>query len=392
MKFNKWTLGLAAVGVVSMASAVNADETTKLSPVETALSTTTISGSVDTAAQYNPGDAVQSPNNKVDNFSLNSVTVSLDRPMDESPWAAGYHIDLNAGTDAINAFNTSKDDYTVGIRQAYVALRTPVGNGIDWKMGAFDGVTGYESNTGYLNPNYTRSYGYAMNPASEVGLLGSYKFCDAVAIQMGMANSYNTPNYTSDYNDVSNERQNLTSHDYIAAVALTAPDSFGWLKGSVLNLGTIQSFEGNGVNHYSVNATFATPVTGLKFGVAYDKLQQLTAPQEGLNGNGDGNGDGNVYGVYVTYQATQKLGFNLRGEYIDGKNLYYPGSYNENTALSPDWNGKGTEVTATIEYDLWQNVLTRAEFRWDHLKSEQAFNYNSTADEYLLALNVVYKF
>jgi hypothetical protein len=60
------------------------------------------------------------------------------------------------------------DEYVVGIRQAYVALRTPVGNGIDWKMGAFDGVTGYESNTGYLNPNYTRSYGYMMNPASEV--------------------------------------------------------------------------------------------------------------------------------------------------------------------------------------------------------------------------------
>jgi hypothetical protein len=215
-----------------------------------------------------------------------------------------------------------------------------------------------------------------MNPASEVGLIGSYKFCDAVALQMGMANSYN-PYYDSP--------DSLTSHDYIAAIALTAPDSFGWLKGSVLNLGTIQSFEANGVNHYSVNATIATPVTGLKFGVAYDKLQGLTSQ------NGQ---DGNVYGVYATYQATQKLGFNLRGEYIDGKNLFNPGYYDDNGNVTPldDLKGKGTEVTATIEYDLWQNVLTRAEFRWDHLESEQAFNANNTADEYLLALNVVYKF
>jgi hypothetical protein len=368
MKFNKWTLGLAAVGVVSMASAVNADETTKLSPVETALSTTTISGYVDTAAQYNPGDAVQTGNNKVDNFSLNSATISLDRPMDESPWAAGYHIDLNAGTDAINSFGEpSADEYAVGIRQAYVALRTPVGNGIDWKMGAFDGVTGYESNTGYLNPNYTRSYGYAMNPATEVGLLGSYKFCDAVAVQLGMANSHNY--YYTD---------SVSSHDYIAGIALTAPNSFGWLKGSVLNLGTIQSFEANGVNHYSVNATIATPVTGLKFGLAYDKLQ-VTSPSTGA--------DGNVYGVYATYQATQKLGFNLRGEYLDGKNLGY--LYNSYDEVG---NGKGTEVTATIEYDLWANVMTRLEARWDHMESEQAFNANNTADEYLLALNVVYKF
>ena len=49
MKFNKWTLGLAAVGVVSLASAACADE--KMSQVQTALSNTTLSGYVDTAAQ-----------------------------------------------------------------------------------------------------------------------------------------------------------------------------------------------------------------------------------------------------------------------------------------------------------------------------------------------------
>jgi len=122
MKFNKWTLGLAAVGAVSMASAVRADDAPKLSALNTALSSTTISGYVDVAAQYNAGDpggkisptgagytgAVNQPgysfNNsgKVDNFSLNNVTVSLDKPEDDSPWASGYHIDLNAGSDAIN--------------------------------------------------------------------------------------------------------------------------------------------------------------------------------------------------------------------------------------------------------------------------------------------------
>jgi hypothetical protein len=381
-----------------MASAVNADET-KLNPLQTALSTTTISGAVDVAAQYNPGDAANraqygyvagvngipanqliGSNNKVDNFSLNSVTISLDKPLDESPWAAGYHIDLNAGQDAINALDinahysdgktTISDSSTlVGVRQAYVVLRTPVGNGIDWKLGAFDGVTGYESNTGYLNPNYTRSYGYLLNPATEVGLLGSYKIVDCVSVQMGMADTQNSENFN---------RTGVSSHDYIAGVALTAPDSFGWLKGSVLNLGTIQSFDANGVNHYSANATFATPVTGLKFGLAYDKLQALSA-QEAM--------DGNVYGVYVTYQATQKLGFNLRAEYVDGQNFGY--FYSDTTDTG---NGKGEEVTATVEYDLWANVMTRLEARWDHAETAQEFNVNNTADEFLLALNVVYKF
>ena len=52
MKFNKWTVGLAAVGVVSLASAARADE--QMSQVQTALTQTTLSGYVDTAAQWNP--------------------------------------------------------------------------------------------------------------------------------------------------------------------------------------------------------------------------------------------------------------------------------------------------------------------------------------------------
>ena len=186
MKFNKWTLGLAAVGAVSLASTVRADE---MKALNTAISNTTISGYVDVAAQYNPGNpgntaAVAQPaflnNGKVDSFSLNAVVISLDKALDESPWAAGYHIDLNWGTDAVNVSGP--------VRQAYVTMRTPLGNGIDWKIGAIDGVTGYESNTGWANPNYTRSYGYQVNPASFVGLIGSYKICNEVTVQSGIAN------------------------------------------------------------------------------------------------------------------------------------------------------------------------------------------------------------
>ena len=50
MKFNKWTVGLAAIGVVSLASAARADEA-KMSQVQTALSNTTISGYV--SASFN---------------------------------------------------------------------------------------------------------------------------------------------------------------------------------------------------------------------------------------------------------------------------------------------------------------------------------------------------
>jgi len=397
MKFNKWTLGLAAVGAVSMASAVRADDAPKLSALNTALSSTTISGYVDVAAQYNAGDpggkisptgagytgAVNQPgysfNNsgKVDNFSLNNVTVSLDKPEDDSPWASGYHIDLNAGSDAINVGSGN-----FGVRQAYIALRTPVGNGIDWKVGVFDGITGYEVNTAYLNPNYTRSYGYTVNPASELGLLGTYKINNIVSVVAGYANR----------NSNNGGVVGLSSHDVIGSVALTAPDSWGWFKGSALNLQTIQGFDNGSVNNYSVNGTFNTPIANLAVGLAYDKLQGL-----GYNEGGDGN----IYGVYVTYQATDKLKFAARGEYLDGQN--FGGLLNNGTGSGTPASGKGEEVTFTVEYDLWANVTSRLEARWDHVESGTAFNNGSgqvvpgvnpasTENSILIALNLVYKF
>ena len=69
--------------------------------------------------------------------------------MDESPWAAGYHVELMFGPDADSGQRTGmvlRGGAGFGsIRQAYVTLRTPVGNGIDWKVGVFDTIIGYES-------------------------------------------------------------------------------------------------------------------------------------------------------------------------------------------------------------------------------------------------------
>src|SRR5437762_3376418 len=106
MKLNKWTLGLAAVGVVSLASAVKAEEATS-NTVLTSLSSTTLSGYVDTSAQWNFGTG--NANNpaysfggadNADGFNLNVVQLTLDKPLDESEWAAGYHVDAWMGPDA----------------------------------------------------------------------------------------------------------------------------------------------------------------------------------------------------------------------------------------------------------------------------------------------------
>ncbi|MEI6074291.1 MAG: outer membrane beta-barrel protein, partial [Verrucomicrobiota bacterium] len=295
---------------------------------------------------------------------VNDVNITIAKALDESPWASGYQVDLQYGSHTIGAG---------ALRQGYVALRTPVGNGIDWKVGMFDGVTGYEGNTGYSNPNYTRSYGWNLNPATFAGAIGSYKVCDMLTAQAGIANRASG---TDTFGAVPS--QHLSSKNFIGLITLTAPESLGFLKGSTLNASTVQGFDNGAVNIYSVNATLATPVTGLKVGLAYDK-------QEGLATEGT---DGNIYGVYATFQATDKLAFNLRGEYIDGQNL---GIFAPNPKTGKS-GGKGEELTATVQYDLWANVVSRLEFRWDHTEVGTEFNANKTESAYLVALNLVYKF
>ena len=55
-------------------------------------------------------------------------------------------------------------------------------------------------------------------------------------------------------------------------------------------------------------------------------------------------------------------------------------------------------LTATVQYDLWKNVISRLELRWDHsllgndiFGGETAGTPNSE-NALLLAANVIYKF
>ena len=106
MKINKWTLGLAAVGLVSLSPALLAQTAPQNTPLLTALSATTISGYVDTSAVWNPGtgNANIAPysfnTGKQDGFNIDAVDIKLSKPIEEGKWSAGYVAELNYGPDA----------------------------------------------------------------------------------------------------------------------------------------------------------------------------------------------------------------------------------------------------------------------------------------------------
>lgn len=405
MKLNQWTVALASVGLVSLASVASAEE--KANMVQTALSSTTLSGYVDTSMQWNFGTGNENMPpykfggaSKADGFNLDVVQLRLEKPLDEAEWAAGYRFDTWMGPDA-NVLNTQSGSHgDFAIRQAYVALRMPVGNGLDWKVGVFDSVIGYESVESPNNPNYTRSYGHSIEPQTHTGALATYRFSDLVSASAGIANTVGP---------VINQRafpQKAESYKtYMASVALTAPESMGFLAGSTLYGGFVNGFSSrvffnaagdpvqeNQTSFYA-GATIATPVTGLRLGAAFDYLNVR-------------NTDGETWalGGYVSYQATEKLSFHGRAEYLrdrgDQKFFTNPNVVDgtlESTGLYPD---KVMALTGTVQYDLWQNVITRLELRWDHsLSGAEAYGptnpdtgSGSLQNATMLAGNIIYKF
>ena len=408
MKLNKWTLGLAALGVVSLASVVQAEE--KANPVLTALSSTTISGYVDTSVIWKIGRGnngaldgigynVKQANgsSKMDGFNLNVVGLTIERPMDETEWAAGYKVDLLFGPDAdVYGTHITPSTSQFAIKQAYVALRAPLGNGLNFKIGAYDNPLKYEAFESYKNPNYSHSYGYMISPNTFTGVEASYRFTDWMAMFGGVADSIGDRiNARGSHGNVIPENVKT----YYGGITLTATSDLGFLEGSTLTAGAYDGLSPDGTattrdtTGIFVGGTMNTPIKGLAVGGSWDYRIQ----RDDVNGQ-RGHIDDYDVAAYVVYSGIEKLKLAVRGDYYhcgqpiatNPNIIYYPVS-------GQNVNNELVAVTTTVDYQLWQNVVTRLEFRWDHDLTDNApFGYPdpSAGDDnsFTLALNVIYRF
>lgn len=404
MKFNRWTLALVATGVVSLGSVAFAEEAQH--QVMTALQSTTLSGYVDTSAiwKLGTGDTVvgraYDGTAKQDGFNLNVVKLTLEKPLDEGQWSAGYKVDLLFGPDANTYGTTSTGAATsdFAIQQAYVNLRAPVGNGLDFQMGVFSTCIGYEVFDSYANPNYSRSYAYTIEPLSHTGVLASYRFTDWLKVSAGIADTWNQPiNGRAFRAGVGPAAE--SEKTYMGLFELTAPESLGFLKDAKLYAGIIDGLNSavaataSDITSYYVGTTIPTPLEGLSVGASYD---YRGTKQNGPFGNSATYA--NATALYLKYQANEKLSFANRAEYASGSN----GSW----YFSPEGTDRNNELlgeTFTVDYRPWgPNVITRAEFRWDHYLSGAAtpgvpYPYgggprDGDKNALSLALNVIYKF
>ena len=399
MKCNKWTLALAAAGVVSLGSIAQAEEAQH--QVLTALSSTTLSGYVDTSAIWKIGSdkgggssivgrSFDGSADKLDGFNLHAVKLTLEKPLDEGQWAAGYKTDLIFGPDA-NYYQTTLngggtiDADDVAVKQAYVALRAPVGNGIDLKMGVFDTLVGYEVFESPNNPNFSRSYGYFLEPTHHTGVLASYHVTEWLSVSAGVANTaYGSINSKVHAGGNAAESEKT----YMGSVVITMPDAAGPLAGSVLYAGVVDGLPGNaGPNskdstHLYVGGTIRTPIEALSLGAAWDYSDDN--PSFGMM-------ESRAYALagYASYAVTDKFRTNARVDYLNAD----PGALYASAANRD--SSKLLASTLTLDYSLWESVITRAEFRWDHsLSGDKIYGgaLDSEKNAYTLTANLVYKF
>lgn len=410
MKFNKWTMTLAAAGVVSLGSVVQAEEAQH--QVLTALSSTTLSGYIDTSAIWKPGTgngmipgrafdggAGNLGGNKLDGFNFNVMELSLSKPLDEGQWSAGYTVNLLFGPDA-NGYNTSPSGVVFGtatsdfgVKDAYITLRAPIGNGLDIKGGTFSTILGYEVFEAGNNPNYSRSFGWQLEPTQHTGVLLGYRLNDMVSISAGMANTYNAGiNARPTRGGFAAKESEKT---YMASVTFTAPESAGVMKGSTLTVAGVNGLNGNTQRTTSLYAgvTVPTPVEGLSAGGAldyrFDGTPSTVFPFTGNSWAWAAAG-------YVSYQCTEKLKINARADYTDGADGTWFGSFGASGTAGLDNNL--CAGTITVDYSLWSNVITRGEVRWDHsLNGNRPYSNSSLTmpgnkNAVTFALNVIYKF
>lgn len=406
MKISKWTKMLLSAGIVSLPAVMLADDAPAPSTVLTALSSTTLSGYVDTSAvwKFGTGDAnmpgrTYDGADVQDGFNLNVVSLTLDRPPDQGDWGAGYHVQMLMGPGAtkrgtgiatLGSGGAIPTDFA--FNEAYINLHVPVGNGLEFHVGQFGTFNGYEAYDSYKDPNWSRSYGFFIESSAHTGIAAFYKINDMFSVQAGVGNA-------GGYNNAVNAKQATESKKaYLAMATFTAPESFGFMKGATLSAGytvadhqldasTIASTGtpagGTRFNQGNIYAggTLPLPVTGLSLGAAYDYTY-------GQSFKNDYAWAGALYVIY----NVDKWSFNNRVDYASSTSGLFDGIA---TPGSPD---RLISETFTVGYSLWKNVVTRAEFRWDHSCSgDKPFGGTTFGDPVnknavSLAFNVIYLF
>jgi hypothetical protein len=388
--------------------------------VETAQKGITLSGYVDTSYTYQfagsgeYGQAFQNPGGGPGNsqanlrqfdvsnntFNVNAVKIALEKALpDKNEWAAGFRIDTIYGSDAAflgdSAFNFNNakgtggtgtiNDSGLAIEQALVKFRIPIGNGLDIYAGKFVTFLGYEVIESPANLNFSRGLLFTnLIPLTNTGVYADYKFNSTVEAKLAVVDGWNNSTSPSSVTDRSNFGKAI-----MGQLTINAPGGNANITNSFIY--SPQGEPGDG--------TAGGFNTGSAFEGVYDVWGNWNptfvkdgALLLGFNGDlGQAAGSG-FYGIalYAQYKFTKVFSLAGRAEYIhdDSSNQPKFGVVGANGVAGAQ---DDYAYTLTASFNMWDNLLTRVEYRLDDLTgSSTGGNGHQVNSE--ISLNAVYSF
>jgi hypothetical protein len=375
MKMNKWTMALAAAGVVSLSSVAQAQEAVAGADGGSA---GTLSGYISTSyGMIKDGVAPQGywntgADRATDKYALDVVDLRWHKDQAAQPWGAGYTFEIWAGPDADNiGSGTNAAQGSVEIMEANIDLDVGSVDGLNLKVGYFTTIVGAETYNYNANAFHSRSFGFAVEPTHHTGILGSYTVSESLEIQFGVANDSTTAVINSGDD---NDPLTVTDSDstlFMGSLKYTLPElpilGGASLYYAVINGAGADTNEQD--NHYVSLENLALGVEGLTYKLAIDWTDK------------DVGADSTIIGHYLSYAINDKVTLNARIEM---------GNVNQGTgeslAFGANQNLDGLEsYTIGLDYKLWENVTSRIEWRVDDAD-------NLTSDQETLGVNIIYSF
>jgi len=354
-------------------------------------------------------------------FNLNAFKLALEKPLgDKNDFNAGFRADLMFGQDAAyfaGRGNNQSDPTTqtnngnsLFVEQAYVDFRAPVGNGIDFKVGRFVALAGYEviERPANLNITYGNLFQNAI-PLYHQGVEASYKFNDTVNIAGAVVNGWNNarPSLPSNLGSTTSNQNN---YGIIGQINVNAP-------GGNANITSTTYVGVNGDGNSLSNATNINNNTNFVEDVWGNWKPKFANDKLLIGFNGDYGYQGYDisatqsatevwYGaaLYTKYQFTKIFSLAQRADWIHNADGAKWGNGNDfggvvstvGAGIPSSSNNDVYSYTLTSSFDVWENMLLRAEYRidWGNDWGVVSKNANTSLSgaSHLFTAEVVYSF
>ena len=307
-----------------------------------------------------------------DQFMLNALKISLDKPVDSTKLDAGFHTDILLGQNATPIQSAGLKLGPQGdLTQLYVVLNVPTSNGqgVQFKFGKMVSLLGVETLDAVNNPVWSLGYQAALlENATSTGLDVNHRFNRHVEAEVRLVNGEDKVRATA-------------GHRSVAAQVRVTPDTAYYIA----LLGYVGPQEPSSwADRYGFQGIVRRTVT-----------KTLTAWMQGDYGRESANyalpdstRDATWWGLggWLSYDLAPKATVGMRADYVNDAQgartsgtLGFPANVGQRV-------GSGT-VTLTIR--SWPSVALRPELRYDR-SSLAAFGGHN--DQLVAAVSVNYTY